>query len=74
MSSKLQVSLRFRESTAPILIGECLWIPSEKRVAFEWDPSFLNSEYDLSPIALPKKALASKAPFEQLLDWRMSKT
>ena len=64
MSSKLQVSLRFSETTAPILIGECLWIPSEKRVAFEWNHSFLNSEYELSPITLPKKALASKAPFE----------
>ena len=55
MSSKLQVSLRFSETTAPILIGECLWIPSEKRVAFEWNPSFLNSRYELSPIVLPKK-------------------
>jgi serine/threonine-protein kinase HipA len=62
VSERLQVHLDFGPGSTPLLLGECLWIPSERSSAFQWSASGLESGYRLSPLHLPLVNGVLKAP------------
>ena len=63
---RLKVHLDFGAGSTPLLLGECLWVASQKAAAFEWSEEALKSGYSLSPMHLPLRKgviMASPNPF-----------
>ncbi len=67
--SRLQVHLDFGAGETPILLGECLWYPSNNVAAFEWSEQAFAMPFKLSPVHLLVKKgalLAKRDPFSGL--------
>jgi serine/threonine-protein kinase HipA len=52
-NQRLQVLLDFGPSNPVLVLGECLWVESQKRVAFQWSEEAIASKLELSPLTLP---------------------
>ena len=63
MSARLQVNLDFGVGSTPLLLGECLWVSSERVAAFQWSDDAIASGFLLSPF-MPLQAKAIKAGFQ----------
>ena len=68
-NQRLQVSLDFGPSNPVLVLGECLWVESQKRVAFQWSEQAIASKLELSPFTLPLSKgvhIAESHPFNGL--------
>ena len=66
---RIQIALDFGETTAPQILGECMWVASERRAAFEWSAQALASGLTPSPFKLPLSPgvhYADRSPFDGL--------
>jgi serine/threonine-protein kinase HipA len=63
MSQRLQVRLDFGAQSRPLLLGECLWVESERVAAFQWSEAAIQAGFMLSPL-MPLAPNAVKARFE----------
>ena len=63
---RLKVHLDFGVGSTPLLLGECLWVASQKAAAFEWSEEAFKSGYSFSPMHLPLRKgviMAGPNPF-----------
>ena len=63
---RLRVHLDFGAGSAPRLLGECLWVASQRLTAFQWSPEALASGLQLSPLHIPLTPgvhMATPTPF-----------
>lgn len=66
---RIQIALDFGGLTPPHILGECMWVASERRAAFEWSKQAIASGLNVSPFKLPLAPgvhFAEWAPFEGL--------
>lgn len=52
-TQRVKVALDLGGGSAPILLGECLWVPSKKVAAFQWGKEAIESGFDLAPLNMP---------------------
>lgn len=50
---RVQISMDFGGATQPKILGECMWVASERRAAFEWSKQAITSGLNVSPFKLP---------------------
>jgi serine/threonine-protein kinase HipA len=66
---RIQIALDFGGLTPPHILGECMWVASERRAAFEWSKQAIASGLNVSPFKLPLATgvhFAEWTPFEGL--------
>lgn len=65
-NKRLRVHLDFGAGSEPLLLGECLWVDSQRAAAFQWSQAALESGLHLSPLHLPLEPgaqMAQRNPF-----------
>jgi serine/threonine-protein kinase HipA len=62
--SRLQVFLNQGIGSPQICIGECYWIASESRAAFEWSQAAISSGLALSPLKMPYAPRLHRADYQ----------
>lgn len=51
---RLRVFFDRGAGSPPMPIGECFWVPSSRTASFEWSKEALESEFELSPVTMPR--------------------
>lgn len=50
---RIKVSLDLGGGASPVVLGECLWVPSKRVVAFEWGAQAIAAGWNLAPLKMP---------------------
>ncbi|MEB0171636.1 MULTISPECIES: hypothetical protein [unclassified Undibacterium] len=59
MSKRLAVHLDFGATAKPLLLGECIWVDSEKVAAFQWSAAAIAAGFNLSDLRVkPRRSEA----------------